>query len=292
MDAERAVSHPAGRDDAATRPAAKILVFIPAYRCERQVTRVLEQFDDTVQRWIDTVLLIDNRSPDGTLAAAIEKGRERFQHCRFIAWLNTDRYGLGGSHKVAFQYALEHGFDYLIVLHGDDQACIRDILPKLACGAHTQVDCLLGARFMRGSELHGYSPLRTFGNRVYNALFSVAVGRRVHDLGSGLNLYRVAAFAGGHHMAFPDDLTFNYAMLLASCHLKQRLAFFPITWREEDQVSNVRLVRQAVRVLGLLMRFVVWRGTFLAAEMRVNPRAEYTGQVIYESAPQTERQGQ
>ena len=292
MDAERAVSDPAGRDDAATRPVAKILVFIPAYRCERQVTRVLDQFDDTVQRWIDTVLLIDNRSPDGTLAAAIEKGRERFRQCRFIAWLNNDRYGLGGSHKVAFRYALEHGFDYLIVLHGDDQACIHDIVPKLACGAHTQVDCLLGARFMRGSALQGYSPLRAFGNRVYNALFSVAVGRRVHDLGSGLNLYRVAAFTSGHHTAFPDDLTFNYAMLLASCHLKQRMAFFPITWREADQVSNVRLVRQAVRVLGLLMRFVVWRGTFLAAEMRANPRTEYTGQVIYESAPQTERQGQ
>lgn len=292
MDAERTASHRGTHDDAATPPQAKILVFVPAYRCERQVTRVLDQFDDAVQRRLHTVLTIDNRSPDGTLAAAIEHGRERFRQCRFVAWLNAENYGLGGSHKVAFQYALEHGFDYLIVLHGDDQACIQDILPKLARGEHTQVDCLLGARFMPGSALQGYSALRTFGNRFYNALFSIAVRQRVRDLGSGLNLYRVAAFRNGHHMAFPDDLTFNYAMLLASYHLKQRVAFFPITWREADQVSNVRLVRQALRVLGLLLRFLLRRRTFLGAELRANPPSQYTGQVIYESAPQTWRQSQ
>lgn len=266
--------------------AAKILVFVPAYRCERQVTRVLDQFDAATQRWIHTVLLIDNRSPDGTLAAAIERGRQRLTGCRFVAWRNAENYGLGGSHKVAFQYAAQHGFDYIIVLHGDDQARIQDIVAALERGAHTQVDCLLGARFMRGSTLTGYSRLRSLGNRVYNLLFSAAVGRRVRDLGSGLNLYRTAAFNAGRHMAFPDDLTFNYAMLLASCHWRQRVAFFPISWREADQVSNVRLARQAMRVLGLLMRFALGRDAFLAADMRERKTAGYTGEVVFEAAPQ------
>ena len=40
-------------------------------------------------------------------------------------------YGLGGSHKVAFGYAAAHGYEHLVVLHGDDQGAIVDLLPIL-----------------------------------------------------------------------------------------------------------------------------------------------------------------
>ncbi len=261
----------------------RILVFIPAYRCAAQITRVIDQFDNTVQRWVDTVMVVDNRSPDNTLQDSIARGKERLTHCRFIVWVNDKNYGLGGSHKAAFRYAIEQGFDYLVVLHGDDQADIRDLIPELERGAHRDVDCLLGARFMRGSRLEGYSWVRTFGNRVYNKLFSLAALRNILDLGSGLNLYRLACFRDFYYKPFPDDLTFNYVMLLASFHAGQTVRFFPISWREEDQISNVKLFRQAVKVLGLLAGFLFGRGTFLTGEMRARPFEAYTGQIVHSS---------
>ncbi len=262
----------------------RILVFIPAYRCAQQITRVIDQFDDSVQTWVDTVMVVDNRSPDGTLAAAIERAGQRLARCNFLAWTNDDNYGLGGSHKAAFAYALAQGFDYLVVLHGDDQADIRDLLPQLENGSYRDADCLLGARFMRGSRLHGYSLLRTVGNRVYNALFSLVAGRAIHDLGSGLNLYRLAALREEYYRAFPDDLTFNYVMLLASYHRRQHVRFFPISWREEDQVSNVRLFRQAFKVLRLLAGYGLRRGAFLAGEMRGKAFAAYGGRIVQQHA--------
>jgi hypothetical protein len=45
-----------------TGSAHRILVFIPAYRCEAQIVRVIEQFDHQVQQMIDTVLVVDNQS--------------------------------------------------------------------------------------------------------------------------------------------------------------------------------------------------------------------------------------
>lgn len=261
----------------------RILVFIPAYRCEAQVTRVLDQFDDRVQRFIDTVIVVDNRSPDNTLEAAVERGRARLTRTRFIGWRNDDNYGLGGSHKAAFRYAIDNGFDHLVVLHGDDQADIRDLVPQLESGAYRDVDCLLGARFMPGSRLLGYSWVRTFGNRVYNQLFSLAVMRRVFDLGSGLNMYRLAAYRDFYYKTFPDDLTFNYVMLLASFSARQRIRFFPISWREEDQRSNVKLFRQAAKVLRLLGTFVLRRRRFLASEMRARPFDAYGGTVVFDS---------
>jgi glycosyltransferase involved in cell wall biosynthesis len=265
----------------------RILVFIAAYRCEAQITRVIDQFDEHVQQWVDTVMVVDNRSPDNTLSAAIERGKSRLTNCRFIAWVNDNNYGLGGSHKAAFRYALENGFDYLVVLHGDDQADIRDLIPELECGAHLDVDCLLGARFMRGSKLKGYSMVRSIGNHVYNKLFSLAALRNIHDLGSGLNLYRLSAFRDFYYQAFPDGLTFNYVMLLASYHAGQRVRFFPISWREEDQVSNVKLFSQAFKVLGLLGSFFFRRAAFLATDMRDRPFDAYNGKIVHCSGPTT-----
>lgn len=259
----------------------RILVFIPAYRCEAQITRVIDQFDARVQSWINTIMLVDNRSPDQTLEVAIERGKAKLTDCHFIAWRNDDNYGLGGSHKAALRYAVEQSFDYIVVLHGDDQADIRDLIPQLESGAHSNVDCLLGARFMRGSRLKGYSWFRTFGNYAYNALFSLVAMRSIRDLGSGLNVYRLSALRDFYYKHFPDDLTFNYVMLLASYHRKQTVSFFPISWREEDQVSNVKLFRQAFKVLGLLVSYFFRRGAFLADEMRDKPFEAYTGQIRY-----------
>jgi glycosyltransferase involved in cell wall biosynthesis len=263
----------------ATDNLEKILVFIPAYRCESQIVRVIDQFDEGVQQWIDTVIVVDNRSPDRTLAAASQRAAQRLSKSKFVAWTNDDNYGLGGSHKAAFRFAIEHGFSHMVVLHGDDQADIHDLVAQLAAGAHRQSDCLLGARFMRGSRLLGYSRFRTFGNRVYNKLFSIVSMRAIHDLGSGLNMYRLAAFQDFYYKRFPDDLTFNYVMLLASLRKKQRVTFFPISWREEDQVSNVKLFSQAFKVLGLLGKAAFQGDRFMKSEMRTKAVEAYSGKI-------------
>jgi len=62
-------------------------------------------------------------------------------------------------------HALDNSFDYLIVLYGDDQGDLADILPYLRDGSYRDADALLGARFMKGSRLVGYSAVRTLGNR-------------------------------------------------------------------------------------------------------------------------------
>jgi hypothetical protein len=193
---------------------------------------------------------------------------------------NNENYGLGGSHKTAFKYAIENKFDYLVVLHGDDQADIHDLIPLFEENLYLGCDCLLGARFMPNSRLIGYSRFRTCGNRIYNFLFSVVAGRKIYDLGSGLNLYCLASFQDVYYKFFPDDLTFNYVMLLASYHLNQKVRFFPITWREEDQRSNVKLFQQALKVLLLLIYYVLYRNKFLSKELRSQKFDSYSGEVI------------
>lgn len=236
------------------------MVFIPAYNCSKQISRVLAQFEG-IEHYFGEVLVVDNRSPDNTLEIARESAARVNLPVTIVR--NNENYGLGGSHKVAFSYAIDNGFDYCVVLHGDDQGSIRDLIPYLETGVHREVDCLLGARFAPGAKLEGYSAFRTFGNHVFNLLFSVGAGRRLYDLGSGLNLYRVSRLSSAKFRGFANNLTFNYFMVLASVHWGWNIRFFPITWREDDQISNVKLVRQSIQVLGILAQYVFNRKAFL-----------------------------
>lgn len=76
-----------------------------------------------------------------------------------------------------------HGYQHLVVLHGDDQGAVADLLPILNDGTYKNYDCCLGSRFMKGSRIKGYSALRVVGNYGFNALFSLVAGKHITDLG-------------------------------------------------------------------------------------------------------------
>ncbi|MBW3654547.1 MAG: glycosyltransferase family 2 protein [Gemmatimonadetes bacterium] len=247
--------------------ADKILVFIPAYNCAPQVGRVLAQFQGKVASFVHEVLVLDNGSKDGTVEAAIA-GAGRAAVPRVTIARNQANYNLGGSHKSAYGYADREGFTHVITLHGDDQGDIRDIEPILASGTHNRYDACMGARFTRGSTLKGYSAFRIFGNYAFNLLFTAAARRWVTDLGSGLNLLARSAFSDPAILRLPDDLHFNPYLLLDMFDRGSRVTFFPISWREDDQVSNVKMVSQAFKTLRAAETYALRRRAFRTEDYR------------------------
>ncbi|MDB5685593.1 MAG: glycosyltransferase [Rhizorhabdus sp.] len=252
----------------------RILLFVPMYNCAKQVPRVIAQLTPEVRELLAEILVIDNRSPDNGPQAATEALAKLGDFPSKLV-INDGNYGLGGSQKVAFTYALENGFDYVIMLHGDDQGSIADIVPALRRGDHRDVDALLGARFMKGSTLPGYSAIRTLGNHVFNAIYSVATGMAIKDLGSGLNMYRVSSLADRWWLRNADDLTFNYHMIVRSAQAGWKMRFFPLNWREDDQVSNVKLVSQTLRVARLPLAYTFRRRAYLAHDYARRPGEPY-----------------
>ena len=258
----------------------RFLVFVPAYNCERQVSRVIAGLACLADEpGIFAIAVVENRSTDNTL----NRAEESLEACPVVHKLlvqNDENYNLGGSHKVAFDIARSEGYEYVIVLHGDDQGSIRDILPLLREGQHRNLDALLGARFMKGATLKGYSGLRTWANIAFNLIFSAIAGRRFYDLGSGLNLFRRSIFDNGFHLKFADNLTFNYYLVFGLADLGKRFAFFPINWREDDQVSNAKLFSQGVSMLKMLWQRIRSKQGFLRAEHRATPRECYPATIV------------
>lgn len=261
----------------------KVLLFIPGYNCAPQIVRVLRKLKDLPPGLIAEALVLDNRSNDDTVTAGIGVLPE-IENLALRVARNRANYGLGGSHKAAFQYANSHGFTHVIVLHGDDQGDIGDIVPILQAGEHRRFDACLGSRFMRGSQAPGYSKFRIFGNRVFNLLFSAASGRRVTDLGSGLNIFARSVFADPDLERYSDDLRFNCYLLLGLVDKRRTFRFFPITWREEDQVSNVRLYSQTVKTLEIVRQYVLSRHSFRSEDHRAAPIDAYGFDIMGQTA--------
>ena len=143
----------------------KILIFIPMYNCEKQISRVISQFDEDTQKLFDEILIVDNISEDNSLKAA-EESLKKLNNIKTTLIQNKENVSLGGSHKVAFNYAIENNYDYIIVLHGDDQGSIKDIVSYIKDKTAFQYDAFLGARFMKGATIKGYSFIRIAGNHV------------------------------------------------------------------------------------------------------------------------------
>lgn len=68
-------------------------------------------------------------------------------------------------------------------------------------------------------------------------------------------------------------------MILALCHLKQKVLFFPISWREEDQVSNNKLTSFGVSLLKLCGRYLKTKRV-CDPRMAGKPIEEYTSTII------------
>ena len=259
----------------------RILLFIPMYNCEKQITRVLSQINDEACKYITECIIVNNRSTDGSEAAVIGFLTEHKIEIPVILHRNHSNYSLGGSHKVAFNYAIKYEFDYVIVLHGDDQGNIHDLLPMIADGSAKKFDSFLGSRFDSRSTLTNYSGFRIFGNHVFNEIFSMVAGRRLTDLGSGLNFYKTSYLKSKFYLPFQNDLSFNVYMLLYGVHIGSDFSYFPLTWREHDQVSNAKLIQQTGELSGLIIKYLFNKNELFRPKENEFSNMVYTSEVIF-----------
>ena len=68
-------------------------------------------------------------------------------------------------------------------------------------------------------------------------------------------------------------------MVLALKYYNQTVRFFPISWKETDQVSNVKMASQAVNVLKMLFDFICDNST-ITGDYRDKQVEKYSAEEI------------
>ena len=125
-----------------------ILLFIPVFNCNKQIVRLIKKLEGENLDLIDEILIIDNRSTDNTVDEIKTLLANIKMNIRIKLIQNDYNYHLGGSHKIAFNYALENDYCGLIIMHGDDQTELNYLTHIL-----NDKKNYLGARFLKDSIL-------------------------------------------------------------------------------------------------------------------------------------------
>lgn len=238
----------------------KRAVFIPTYCCEKQIKRVLDGFSPELLSLVERVIIVDNSSPEATIAVALAEiaSRTKLERLKFEVRKNRGNFGLGGTFKVAWALAQQSKYDSLIFLHGDNQAPTDEIFRLVEVqDKNPTASAWLGSRFSLGSKREGYSRARTFGNFGLNLLYSVAAGRIISDLGSGLTAYNINRISETQIGALPSDVTFDAVLLCMLLESKSQIEFFPIRWQSREEVSTVQNIDVGILLLRILAQ---WKG--------------------------------
>src|SRR3954464_14067673 len=139
----------------------RLLVFIVAYNAERTIEKTLRRIPPSLLDHYDVeVLVIDDSSKDKTFEHGEALRRDNALPFKLTVLFNPVNQGYGGNQKIGFHYAIEKGFDFVALIHGDGQyapECLPELIGPLATG---QADAVIGSRMMgKGEARRGGMPL-------------------------------------------------------------------------------------------------------------------------------------
>lgn len=120
----------------------RVIVVLPAYRAEKTLEKT---FRDLTHEFVDTILLVDDGSTDGTVEVARRLGIQTFVHERNL--------GYGANQKTCYREALRLRADIVVMLHPDYQYDPRLVVPMAALLAWGVYDVVLGSRILGNTAL-------------------------------------------------------------------------------------------------------------------------------------------
>ena len=110
-----------------------------------------------------------------------------------IVLRNPTNQGIGHAMKRVFQYALDGGYDALVIQAGNDKDDPLEIPSLLAPLQDDRADFVQGSRYLGGGAFGNMPAYRIFGTRVVHPLiFSLAARKRVTESTNGFRAFRTA----------------------------------------------------------------------------------------------------
>jgi dolichol-phosphate mannosyltransferase len=159
-----------------------VLLIAPAFNEEAKIGEVVRR---TPRDIVDTVLVVDDGSTDGTAAAAKRQGAEV---------ISLDRaHGVGYAIRHGFKEARRRRFDIAVVIAGNNKDSPEEITRLLDPICEADCDFVIGSRFLAGGRYGGDMPLyRKLATRLHPFLVGLFCGKRVTESSNGYRAMKVS----------------------------------------------------------------------------------------------------
>lgn len=221
---------------------------MPAYKAAQTIEQTYREIP---KGSYDKVLVVDDASPDDTVAVAESIGLDTRRH--------PENRGYGGNQKTCYDWALAENAEVVVLLHPDYQYAPKRVPALIEPILAGRADFTFGSRFANGGQpMDGGMPLYRFiGNRLTTSLENLALGTDFSELHSGMKAYsrRFLNTIGYHD--FSDQFVFDSQLLIRAVVLGFRIEEVAIETRYAEESSSVDIpssIRYIAETLGELYR--------------------------------------
>jgi glycosyltransferase involved in cell wall biosynthesis len=235
----------------------RLLVFIVAYQAEATIEKVIRRIPGSLaDEFAVEILAIDDGSKDRTFAVGLDLSRSHASPFKLTVLYNPVNQGYGGNQKIGYQYAIENGFDYVALLHGDGQYA-PEVLPTLVRALRDSfAGAVLGSRMLNPrAALKGGMPLYKFcGNRILTACQNRLLGTKLSEYHSGYRVYSTRALRRIPFERNTNDFHFDTEIIIQLLFAEERIIEQSIPTYYGGEICRVNGVKYAVNVMRASLR--------------------------------------
>lgn len=229
----------------------KVVVVMPAYNAEKTLLKTYNEV--MAQGVVDTVIIVDDASPDNTVKVAGDLPAAKvFVHKRNL--------GYGGNQKTCYRLALEEDADIVIMVHPDYQYTPKLIPAMASLVGNGLYHCVLGSRILGGYALKGGMPVwKYIANRFLTLMENILIGAKLSEYHTG---YR--AFSRELLQKLPldnnsDDFVFDNQMLAQIVWFGYTVAEVSCPTRYFAEASSINFSRSVQYGFGCLRTALKFR---------------------------------
>src|SRR3954464_10711922 len=236
-----------------------IAVVMPAYNAEKTLDATVRELPELV----DTCILVDDHSSDGTVEAAKRLGLQFFVHDR--------NYGYGRNQQTCYREALAAGADVVIMVHPDYQYTPLLVTAMASMIAYGVYDVVLGSRIIGGGALKGGMPFYKYVfNRLLTAFQNLFLGVKLSEYHTGFRAFDRRVLETLPLLEYSDDFVFDNEMLAQAVMFGFRIGEVSCPtkyFKEASSISFRRSVRYGLGVLATTMKFFFHRFGFIRYQL-------------------------
>ncbi|MBQ6189920.1 MAG: polyprenol monophosphomannose synthase [Bacteroidaceae bacterium] len=163
------------------------IVIIPTYNEKENVENIIRAVTGLPEGF--HVLIIDDGSPDGT-ADIVKRLMADELPDRLFLIERSGKLGLGTAYLRGFQWALEHGYDYVFEMDADFSHAPSDLPRLLAACADEGYDMSIGSRYVSGVNVVNWPMGRVLMSYFASKYVRLVTGLDIHDTTAGFVCYR------------------------------------------------------------------------------------------------------
>jgi glycosyltransferase involved in cell wall biosynthesis len=159
-----------------------LLISIPCLNEEDTIGEVISLIPERIEDVSNIdVLVINDGSLDRTAEIANELGAVVISHKKNL--------GVGEAFKSAYNYAVDHNYDLMVNIDGDNQFDPRQISELVNPILKNKADLVIGSRFLENKKIPNQSRIKYIGNKIMALLIGKLIDTKQTDVSSGFRAY-------------------------------------------------------------------------------------------------------